>query len=118
MTTTTTRRFTHDQQFGTDPGNLAPFPTQCPPWCTVGDGSSHYAFHLDYEADDRRPQERHHTAPSFGHVEIFGIETLADPGVVKLRTSFSVSQYARDAAGLRTLAADAIAAAEWMEAHA
>lgn len=95
--------------------DLKPFPTDCPPWCTVGEPGNRHARHLEYEATDRRPQERVHDGPKFGDVSTEARESLDAPGVLRITASSAPSAYGMDSEALRRLAADAVAAALWIE---
>lgn len=112
-------RYTHDHQFGSfEERDLEPFPTPCPSWCTVADGTSKVPYHRDYEPLMGKPQTRDHTAPDFGAIDVHGSESLSSPGEVAIRWAVKMTRYPRDVAGLRALAADALAAADWIEAQA
>jgi hypothetical protein len=98
-----------------DDRDIKPFPTPCPPWCAVATGRSEFPRHLEYEADDELnwPQERIHEGPTFGAIKVTARERLLAPGVLLFQSEIS----RRAADDLRELAADALAAAEWIEAH-
>lgn len=93
---------------------LAQFPTPCPPWCTVGKSGDRNVRHLEYEAFGEMPQKRIHTGPVFGAVAVLATEWLSAPGelIVRARVSIDGGSGPPD---LRQLAADSIAAAQWIE---
>ena len=81
----------------------SPFVTySCPDWCVRGD---HHADRIDA---DNPP---HHYGPKFGLIET----GAAGDGAIKA-TIFEKDVETLDAASLRKLAADALAAADWLEA--
>lgn len=96
-----------------DERDLAPWNTDCPPWCTVGEPGNPHVRHVEFEAEPERgwPQVRVHDGPRFGAVHMTGREVHG--GAVTL----GWSTLPADIHDLRTLAADAQAAAEWLEAH-
>jgi hypothetical protein len=103
MTTTTdTKRHPRDDRSQ---------PDSCPSWCTDVEG---------HDAGQLQPGNgRVHLGPEFGPFRIFGYED-GGTGVLEVLAHISDSREARvdlTPAELRQLAADAIAAAEWLEAQ-
>jgi hypothetical protein len=87
--------------------------TPCPPYCDLK--SMHP---VDNEGGDNG-DFRIHGGPTFGALmEGFAEEYVSAPGELKVRVWLSQEATFADPAGLRQLAADALEAAEWLEAHA
>jgi hypothetical protein len=81
----------------------------CPSWCTA----EHSDADLDIDGS------RHHPGPTIGLIEFCGT-TRPDGSVNDLAGScqtFGTGSARQTPADLRQLAADALAAAEWLEAH-
>ena len=98
-----------------DDRDIKPFPNPCPPWCAVATGQSEFPRHREYEANLKFgwPQERIHEGPTFGAIAVTARERLLAPGDLLFQSEIS----RRDSDDLRQLAADATAAAEWIEAQ-
>jgi hypothetical protein len=88
--------------------------TPCPDWCTNG-SVMHACEYDDPDKGDCRP----HTGPTFGDfLHADGEEWTSAPGEVEVKMSFDSSGFPDlGVAALRQLSADALAAAEWLEAH-
>lgn len=96
---------------------IEPWPEPCPEWCTAHPGDKYHGRHREIPAD--RPagaaQVRYHPGPTFGEVSIEGIETLPGAGSCRPSANVSTRTYRMTPTELRQLAADVIAAADWLE---
>lgn len=90
-------------------GNAPAATPACPPWCT-----STAADHVPQDVDTL-DGSKYHPGPHFGAVELAGV-TRADGSVRSFSWCCDTNGDATPA-NLRALAADAIAAAEWLEAN-
>lgn len=105
--------YTHERQFSrVDDRGLLPFPTRCPSWCAIGNGTGRESFHRDYEPTATLPQSRVHEGPTFGAVTITARESMDAPGILCISADVNAVD-----ADLRQVTADALAAADWIGAQ-
>ena len=97
------------------PAETEPYSPLCPDWCT----STGYAHESNTHviSEDRRPVVDHEE-PEFGRFYVTGVEFLLSDGPLRLEVHDSLEGAEISAPELRKLAADALAAAEWLEGQA
>ena len=93
----------------------ARYSPQCPTWCTSNGYEHEENTHVT--SADRKPVIDHE-GPSFGRFYVTGTEFLISEDALRIEIHDDSQGEEFTASDLRKLAADALAAAEWLEGQA